>query len=727
MGVGYGDLGLCSPCAAAWHIYTAAVIRPCASIVRWLRGWDVDEEDTWLVLLRFVMGFLFWEECIRMVIVKPTATTDAATGAAVLGSKLLTKMVDSHLLVPLYYAEQWLPPLPHYEGLVILHYVQAVAAVALAVGFNARLSALALFCVRGWMFLANQAFYLNHHYAELLLLAPLCVVDSAASLSVDALIRTPSWHTPRPVARYIRWTFTSVPVAIYLYGAYSKLSYDWLRAANVGEWFVKHNLVTHVAAYSPALAGAFDQSAFVDAVYRSWILRYIIAYGGIAWDATAPFLCTASFRPLGVAAVLGVVGTFVFHTANHLHLRIGMFPVMGVSITAVLFWFRPREYKPRPTRTRTKKGARRCPNRPHACCTSSAPPRTRARRYTWRRAVGVTLAVLFVSWVALSPLRDVVYTDTSRFYDKAGQTLAWAMKLYSVAVNAAFSVKVTPYVRMSDDGTRMRLAAPTQRSFRLDQTPLLDVDYVVTPPPPLTDDANVDPAAVRYPSVFGTGMPLMSTTAAARITADPDALRRVARKVAALYETTVCPIILNTTDAACHVQFYASGTVRANGRRPELFYNESIDLADQRLSHWPSDWLIPLAPAEGWLRYDNPLVFLWEFVRGRGDTPCLPWNRLDHNRATNANDLRCASWWYSTVDGERQRLAASTTFGDRVAKWIAAITAPPLEGYNDDEACEEALTRFFASFAPLACAFPYEKLDAWQRTESAYVEAASGE
>ncbi len=202
-------------------------------------------------------------------------------------------------------------------------------------------------------------------------------------------------------------------------------------------------------------------------------------------------------------------------------------------------------------------------------------------------------------------------------------------------------------------------------------------------------------------------MPLVSPKAAAAIVANPDTLRRVASAVARIYETNVCPVILNTT-AHCKVQIFADGATYANGRRPQQLYNASVDLTDPNLSHWPTDWIIGLQPAEGWLRYDLPWIFIWEYLRGRDDSPCLPWNRLNRGKVSESRDARCAGWWYSTESGERARLAASTALDDIIAQWLARLTAPWVEGYNDEEPCSVALGRFYQEYAPLACAYSYD-------------------
>lgn len=651
--------------------------------IGWIEYLNTPESDLWLVLFRIAMGVVIWEEAARMML--PYVSGD------VLHSKLMKKMLDSAVLVPHWGCESWLPGLPGEEGLYLMHAGLFLLAVFMVVGFCSRLSATLILLIRGWFFLGNDAFYLNHHYAELLFLMPLCVINSGRSVSVDALLNGMTLHhvmRPRPVPRYYRVTACSIMFVIYFYSAYSKLSYDWMRGANALSWFRHGKMAHHLDYYSPRLAVVASNSEILRYIYHAWWFKYVIAWGGIVWDLSAPLLCTASWNPLSWMLVAGVVGSIVFHCMNHLHMSIGMFPFMSMAITVALFLVRP-------ARMRVLCEGEATPSAT-AQVSNTAPVAKRSKRQRSKVGIGMIVAFLFVAFLFLTPVRDVLYKGNLRQYHKTGDRMSWTQKTYATYVEVNTTVTLTPLVEDPLTRTLHRATSETY-PYKMQYSPLINLFFRIEKSEDEEEQNILTPI----------GDPIVSAAVEERVSARPDQLQRLSRKVARIYKNAFCPVVYNGS-VGCEVQFHASGRIFQNDRRPEPYYNATVDMASPDLSSWPIDWLPPVPPAEGWLRYETPLVFLVEYLLDPwSENPCLPWNRArpwSTGAGKESDDRACAHWWYSTYEGERTRLASSDTWQDGMRRWVARITAPLVEGYNDNEPCSKALHRFYGDYTGLACA-----------------------
>jgi len=654
--------------------------------IGWIEYLHTPESDLWLVLFRITMGVVVWEEAARMML--PYVSGD------VLHSKLMKKMLDSTVLVPHWGCETWLPGIPGEEGLYLMHAGLFLLAIFLVVGFCSRLSATLILLIRGWFFLGNDAFYLNHHYAELLFLMPLCVINSGRSVSIDSLLNGMTLHhvmRPRPVPRYYRITMCSIMFVIYFYSAYSKLSYDWMRGANALSWFRYEKMVRHLGYYSPRLAIVASKSEILQHVYHAWWFKYAIAWGGIVWDLSAPLLCVASWNPLSWMVVAGVGGSIAFHCMNHLHMSVGMFPFMSMAITVVLFLMRPAIMRTSRGDEVTPSVLEKVPEAETATTTSINKMRKRSRI-----SVGMVVAFIFITFLLFTPARDVFYKGNLRQYHKTGDRMSWTQKTYSTYVEVNTTVTLTPLIEDPLTGKLHRTISETL-PYKMHYTPLVNLFFRIEKS---TDDEEQN---VLTP----IGDPIVSKEVEERVNARPDQLQRLSRKVARIYQNAFCPVVYNGS-VGCEVQFHASGRIFQNDRRPEPYYNATIDMASPELSSWPIDWLPPVPPAEGWLRYETPLVFMVEFVLNPwSENPCLPWNRAHPwsiGKGKELDDRTCAHWWYSTYEGERTRLASSNSWQDSVRRWVAHITAPVVEGYNDEESCSRALYRFYGDYTGLACA-----------------------
>lgn len=678
--------------------------------------WDHLESDSWYVLLRISVALILWEEGVRMA----RATLTSAS------SKLLTKYVDSRMLVPHAIAEGWLPPLPGAEGLELLHGLQAAAAFLILVGLFTRASALLALVIRAWLFLANEAFYLNHHYAEILLVLPVLAIGST-SLSLDALLEgTPFW-APHALSRWWRWPAVFVLDCIYCFGALSKTKYDWLRASNVGRWFSGRKLLRNLGWYSEAAEQWLTPKLFFSNAILHWSKRYWLAYGGLFWDAAAPILNRGHWMggAFGWALlVVGVLGTFAFHSLNHLCMNIGVFPLFSILATASLYWIRPasvvtirKTLLPEDQQNPDDAG--------------------RVRRHTWRflpmrkrrlsggERAAMVFAVLFaVSMVAL-PMRSEWRGD-DKAYDSTSQYFSWGMKLNSRTVEVELGLEL----RNATTGEPLE---ESLRPFKLDVTPLIDVELTFVRAPP--DDSDHEHGELLRVTIDGE--PLLSGKAAKRIISRPNAFCRISRKAAQIYGNTICP---QTYGEACDVGvFVVYSSIEVDGRRRQRFYKPDVDLTALADCDWPTETMLEKRePAEEWIRYDLPWAAAAEHFFGDSNSPCLPWNRVLgddlHDRAglgsseerkearnrvkeaVEASEMLCAHYWYSEEGGRRQQLRGSAdgktpptaSYVEAFIDRFLVSSGPSREGYNGAESCEEALGRRLGSdaMASILCSTP---------------------
>lgn len=211
-----------------------------------------------------------------------------------------------------YYYFEWVHPWPgvgmylHFIALIIL-------AVCITVGLFYRASAI-LFCVGiTYVFLLEQAIYLNHMYLICLLSFLLIVLPCHKSLSLDA-IRHPELKSSSVPA----WTVWLLRFQIglpYFFGGIAKLNADWLSGDTVRLFFLDDSLKGGFKKY-------FIEDGFV----------YGITYLGTIFDLViVPLLLWNRTR---IPAFIVVV---LFHVSNMFLFNIGIFPWLMIGATLIFF------------------------------------------------------------------------------------------------------------------------------------------------------------------------------------------------------------------------------------------------------------------------------------------------------------------------------------------------------------------------------------------------------
>jgi hypothetical protein len=284
-----------------------------------------------------------------------------------------------------YWGFGWVQPWP---GAGMYAHFAALAALAfcIATGLCYRAAA-ALFCAGfSWIFLIDQARYMNHLYLVCLLSGLMAIVPAHAAFSLDALRRgaagspwVPAWSV---------YLLRAQIAIVYVFGSLAKLNPDWLSGAPM-------RLV---------LAGAPPLGPLEPWLATEWAVRFF-AFGGIFFDGlVVPALLWRRTRPWAFAASL------FFHGTNSWMFRIGIFPWLMLAATTL---FLAPEW---PRRLLARAGARLAP-----------PPAAPASLRPSRWLLGVLAAYLAVQ-LAL-PLRHLLYPGDPSWTEE-GHRFAWRMKLH---------------------------------------------------------------------------------------------------------------------------------------------------------------------------------------------------------------------------------------------------------------------------------------------------------
>jgi len=207
-----------------------------------------------------------------------------------------------------YYGFEWVEPWPD-SGMYWHFALLALLSLLITVGFLYRLAAILFFFAFSYVFLLDQARYLNHFYLVILIAVNMMLVPANRFFAVDAALSprlrsatVPAWSV---------WLFRLQFEVMYLYAGIVKINPDWLRLEPMGMW----------------LAGRDDMPLIGALFNQDWVVA-VAAYGSIAMHIIgAPLLLFRRTRGWVMAIY------FVFHLANHFLFQIGIFPWLAMAGT----------------------------------------------------------------------------------------------------------------------------------------------------------------------------------------------------------------------------------------------------------------------------------------------------------------------------------------------------------------------------------------------------------
>ncbi len=231
------------------------------------------------------------------------------------------RFFSNELIVPFYveppflfkfYGFGWVHPLPA-AALKLLFLVLAVLSQLMVLGLFYRLAATLFFIGFTYVFLLEEARYLNHFYLICLLSFLLIFVPAHRAFSFDAL-RRPAWRSGTCPA-WALWLLRGQLCIVFIFAGIAKINGDWLHAEPLRMWLAKRAAMPVIGSY----------------IAHEWA-AWVFSYGGLLFDLfIVPFLLWRRTRWWAFFAV------GLFNLVNGWIFQIGIFPWLTLGATFILF------------------------------------------------------------------------------------------------------------------------------------------------------------------------------------------------------------------------------------------------------------------------------------------------------------------------------------------------------------------------------------------------------
>ena len=276
----------------------SAIGKLSAAFDRWFNGLFRQVDSASLVFLRVSFGVIMLVECWRFYV----------------HGWIARYYIHPDFLFK-YYGFEWVHPWPG-DGMYWHFVLLAVLSLMITIGLFYRFAMTVFFFAFTYVFLLDQARYLNHFYLVSIIAFLMIIVPASQTYSVDSWIRTRLGRpAPRTIPYWAIWIFIAQFEVLYLYAGIVKVNPDWLRLEPLAMWMARRQdfaLIGHL---------------FV----HDWVVA-IGAYGSIILHLFgAPLLLFRRTR-IYVAIVYGI-----FHLSNHFMFQIGIFPWMTMAGTMMFF------------------------------------------------------------------------------------------------------------------------------------------------------------------------------------------------------------------------------------------------------------------------------------------------------------------------------------------------------------------------------------------------------
>ena len=282
----------------------------------------------------------------------------------------------------------------HFYGLGAL-------AVCIMAGLFYRAAAALFFLGFTYVFLLDQARYLNHFYLVSLISFLIIFVPAHRAFSLDALMRPRLRSSTAPA--WSLWMLRAQIGIVYFFGGVAKLSSDWLQGEPMRMWLADRTDF-------PLLGQYFTQE---------WMV-YSFAYGGMLLDLfVVPLLLWKPTRWLAILL------STAFHLMNARLFDIGIFP--WFMLCSTLLFLEPDF--PRRTWGALKQMVTKSSGWRPAVDLGGARP-AGSGGWSVGQRTAATFLVMYFTVQVLMPLRHFVYPGDANWTEE-GHRFAWHMKLRS--------------------------------------------------------------------------------------------------------------------------------------------------------------------------------------------------------------------------------------------------------------------------------------------------------
>ena len=211
-----------------------------------------------------------------------------------------------------YWPFDFLQPWPA-DGMYLHLGVMGLFACFIALGLCYRISAAGFFIMFTYLFLLDQARYLNHFYLVCLVSFIMMFLPAHRRWSLDALLRPALAAATVPV--WSLWLLRFQIAVPMFFGGVAKLNADWLQGEPLRAWLADRTDF-------PLLGSFFTDAPVV----------WGFVYGGLLVDLLfLPVMINRRTRAFGLLVVL------LFHFANTRLFSIGIFPWFMMAATLIFF------------------------------------------------------------------------------------------------------------------------------------------------------------------------------------------------------------------------------------------------------------------------------------------------------------------------------------------------------------------------------------------------------
>lgn len=309
-----------------------------------------------------------------------------------------------------YYGFSWVQPWPG-EGMYIHFWVLGFLAFCMFVGAFYRLTSILFLLGFSYVFLIDQATYLNHFYLVIIVAAVMCMLPANRAFSFDAWARPKFHSTVVP-----QWTLlvTRLQVEVLLiFAGLAKINYDWLHLSPLKIWFAERT----------------DLPIFGMFAAETWFVM-LSAYGAIILHVVgAPLLLwrRARFCVFLIYCIFHITNAYIFH--------IGIFPWITIALTLVFFdpdW-------PKQVWNNFLKLLSNFSKQLTFTPSQSQPSTSLLPSVRWQYNVMLIFLVVWFSYQILFPVRHYLYPGHVGWTEE-GHRFSWRMKLRDKNGVAKFSV-----------------------------------------------------------------------------------------------------------------------------------------------------------------------------------------------------------------------------------------------------------------------------------------------
>jgi len=347
-------------------------------------------------------------------------------------------MYRSSALLFKYHQFEWVDLWPG-VGLEIHFLVMALSAICIMLGLYYRIAMIIYTLCFSYLFLLDQALYLNHFYLAILFCIIMVFVPAHHYWSLDAR-RKPAIASATVPAWSRLWLVVQLEIVL-IYAGLVKVNLDWLNLEPMRLWMNAQSHDSH------AIFQWLTQDPGIALASYGVIVLHLLGAPLLLWRKTR--------LPVFVLYC-------IFHTINALVFNIGIFPWMTLAATLMLFdpdwpkqiyrWFRARRGLSM-SKTTTKNSV-----------SNDAVQNTGS-------GLRNTVVVLAISgWLAIQvvvPLRHW-FLPGNVAWNEAGHRFSWRMKLrdkrglakFYVVVNDKPSVLVDPTLHLNSKQIRKMNCIP---------------------------------------------------------------------------------------------------------------------------------------------------------------------------------------------------------------------------------------------------------------------------